>query len=200
MGLLRPEQRDRYAVIVDVGYITGSVAAIKGDGLLSLSSFSQGGGHIAGDISVLLNLPFEVAEKVQSKLDLNLNYSEEEYFEVTGLEGEPLRISAKDAKDIAFARLDSIANIIRQAFEIAGKDCPDYAAVYLTGGGLTEIRGAKEYLSASLNRPIEVLTSGLPRFDKPALASTMALFETASKLSQQRKYGFIKKLLEKIGG
>ena len=185
-------------MIVDVGYITGSVAAIKGDGLLSLSSFSQGGGHIAGDISVLLNLPFEVAEKVQSKLDLNLNYSEEEYFEVTGL--EPLRISAKDAKDIAFARLDSIANIIRQAFEIAGKDCPDYAAVYLTGGGLTEIRGAKEYLSASLNRPIEVLTSGLPRFDKPALASTMALFETASKLSQQRKYGFIKKLLEKIGG
>ena len=200
MGLLRPEQRYRYAVIVDVGYITGSVAAIKGDGLLSLSSFSQGGGHIAGDISVLLNLPFEVAEKVQSKLDLNLNYSEEEYFEVTGLEGEPLRISAKDAKDIAFARLDSIANIIRQAFEIDGKDCPEYAAVYLTGGGLTEIRGAKEYLSASLNRPIEVLTSGLPRFDKPALASTMALFETASKLSQQRKYGFIKKLLEKIGG
>ncbi len=200
VGLLRPEQRDRYALIVDVGYITGSVAAVKGDGLLSLSSFSQGGGHIAGDISVLLNIPFDVAEKVQEKIDLNLNYSEQEYIEVFDENGEPLRISAKDARDIAYARLDCIAGIIKQAFEIASKDCPDYATVYLTGGGLTALRGAKEYLSASTGRPIEVLTSNLPRYDKPSLASTMALFETASKLAQQRKYGFIKKLLEKFGG
>lgn len=199
LGLISAEQRDKYAIIMDIGYISSSVAVIRGDGLLHLSSFSIGGGHIAGDIFQALDLPFQVCCEIQNKIDLNLVYSVEEYHEVND-NGTVYRAAAEDVNYVTRERLEEIAGYIRQALDICKFDCPVYAPVYLTGGGITFIRGAKEYISASINRKLEILAPSLPRYNTPAFASLMGLFEVAVLLNGKSGTNFIKKLIAKIGG
>ena len=73
MGLLEKEQRDKIYMLIDVGYMSSSVALAKGDGILDLKSFSMGGAHIAGDMFEGLEIPFELAEEAKRLVDLNLN-------------------------------------------------------------------------------------------------------------------------------
>lgn len=199
MGNLEAEQRDKYAILIDVGYITSSVALVRGDGLLHLSSFSVGGGHIAADLCTILDIPFDVAVTVKDKVDLNLAFSKEDVYEVT--DGEQVyRLDAKEVHKISAARLDDIAEYVNRAIEICKNDCPPHTAVYLSGGGITSLRGAKEYLSAALNKQIEILSPAMPRFDKPYYSSAVGMLCMASKLNNGGRGSFIKKLIAKIGG
>ena len=81
MSLLSEDKRYRRQLIADVGYITSSVAVVQGDGLVSLTSFSLGGGHVASDIAMMFEAPFSAAEEVKDKIDLSLAYDETSYYE-----------------------------------------------------------------------------------------------------------------------
>lgn len=200
LGLLSTEQRDRNAVIIDIGYITGSVALVKGDGLLSLSSFSVGGGHIAANIYQRLNIPYKAAAEIQSKIDLNLVYSDEEYHEVQE-DGEVVcRASAADVNLLTYEVLDYMADLIKKSIELSGAGLSPYAEIFLTGGGISELRGAKEFLSATLEKPIEILTPGVPRLNRPFYSSTVGLLNVAVGLKARDRASFIKKLIAKLGG
>ena len=61
MSLLSEDKRYRRQLIADVGYITSSVAVVQGDGLVSLTSFSLGGGHVASDIAMMFEVPFSLS-------------------------------------------------------------------------------------------------------------------------------------------
>jgi cell division ATPase FtsA len=73
MFLLPHTARDRGAFLLDVGYISSSLAYSKGDGILFSKSFSLGGGYIAADLMQLLDIPYEHAYILKSKINLNLN-------------------------------------------------------------------------------------------------------------------------------
>jgi cell division protein FtsA len=199
MGMLEPEQRDKYAVIMDIGYISSSVALIRGDGLLHLSSFSVGGGHISADICTVLDIPFTVAETIKEKIDLNLAFSGDDFYEAEE-DGEIYRLDAQKVHEIVVARLDDIIDYIKKSVEICKNDCPPFVQIYLTGGGVTSLRGAKEYISSSLNKQIEILSPTVPRFGKPYFCSSIGLLDVATKLNSDGGGGFIKKLIAKIGG
>lgn len=67
MSLLSEDKRYRRQLIADVGYITSSVAVVQGDGLVSLTSFSLGGGHVASDIAMMFEVPFPRRKKSRTK-------------------------------------------------------------------------------------------------------------------------------------
>lgn len=190
MGLLEKEQRDKIYMLIDVGYMSTSVALAKGDGILDLKSFSMGGAHIAGDIYEALGVNFELAEDAKRLVDLNLNYMKDAVL-VTG--GDDL-VRAADALEVTKARLDVFADIFAEILHDIENDVPGYMDIYLTGVGIASIRGAKKYLSEQLGKNIEIITPKLPGFVKPEDSSKASVLLMADTLGTESFGEVIKKI------
>lgn len=189
MGLLEQEQRDEEYVMVDIGYLSSSVCVAKGDGILDIKSFSLGGAHIAADISEYLGVSFEMAEEAKKLVDLNLDYDDDAVL----VSGKDEEVKASYASELAKERLEMFAQIIGGILS-SHSDLPPYAAIFLTGEGVSSMRGAKKYLSELLGRNIELIASKLPGFVKPEDSSKAALLAMADSLSKTSVAGFFKRL------
>ena len=190
MGLLEKEQRDKMYMIIDVGYLSTSVALGKGDGILDLKAFSMGGAHIAGDICEALGVDFELAEEAKRLVDLNLNYARGIVLVGNGEES----ISASDACEITKSRLDLFAETFAEIFETLEGIVPSYMEIYLTGEGVASVRGAKKYLSEQIGKNLEIITPKLPGFVKPEDASKASVLLMADTLGKTSFGEIIKKI------
>ena len=180
--LFEPEVRDRYALLVDCGHICTSVLLTRGDGLLFLNSFSVAGGHISGDLSNVLRISFNEAESLKRKVVLSLNATDSDYYEVSGKDFI-VPFPAKVTNEIVMARLDMIADLISKCYARCEYDFPDYIPLYVTGGGIATIRGAKDYLQKRIGRKVEIIAPSLPQLARPTLSSTFSLLDLAFKES-----------------
>ena len=172
--LFDDEQRDNYALLVDCGYITTSVSLIRGRGILNLSSFSLGGGHISADLSVCLKIPFQSAETLNRKIVLSVEPSNKDMYDLL-VDGEVIPISMRVANAIVESRIEVIANGIQKCFNSWKFDFPNFISIYLTGGGVSFIRGAKDYISKVLGKNIELAVNPYSIYNKPNNSSSMAV-------------------------
>ena len=176
--LLEPEVRDRYALLVDCGHISTSVMLSRGDGLLFLNSFSMGGGHITGDLSQCLKISFFQAEALKRKIVLSLDADESDYYEVAGKD-YMVPFSARTTNEIARERIDLIADYILKCFSRCEYDFPEYIPVHLTGGGLSYIKGARDYLSKKIGRKVEIVAPPIPQLNRPHFSTALGVLDVA---------------------
>lgn len=201
ISLFTPEQRAKYLILADIGYITSSVAIVREDGLLNLASFSLGGGHIESDLTMLFEIPFDIAREVKSKVDISLEYSDDAFYEAG--ENGKYHLCANDVNEVVRARLDTFIEYINEGLNYSEYDCPKFATVYLTGGGVSAVRGAKEYIAAKLKKSVEIIAPSIPRFNKPHYSSAISTLDVASTLSGNKQgavTAFFKNIFAKIGG
>ena len=193
--LLDEHARKDHALIVDSGYSNTHVLIGKNKGLVSLHSFALGGGHMTADLAKIIHIDFEQAEKLKRKAILVSDQAKGGY-EVT-VKGEPFEVPAAIVSDIIKDRIDLIAKGIEKAIELSGVDYPKYLPVFLTGGGFSLIKGAKEYLTKQLDRPIEILAPKVPQFNKPQSSSLISLAHFATEKEYTTSHSFLAKLLGK---
>ncbi len=187
MHLFDPATRDRYALLVDCGYITTSVMLARGDGLLFLSSFSMGGGYVTGDLSQCLKITFPEAESLKRKVLLSWDAKENDTYEVQGKEYiSPY--SAVATNQIVEDRLDMIATYINKCLDRCDFEFPAFIPVYLTGGGMNYIRGIKDYLPRKLGRKVELVSPQIPNANKPDYSSEIGLLDLALELLEEEKF------------
>ena len=172
------EERDRYVLLCDIGYITTNVMLVGGEGLLYLKSFSTGGGNITADIAERFQLPFEVAEKFKRIVSLSFKHEDEEMYEVED-KGEIYSLKAKEVNETAEYTLSDIAKMIKECIDMCPEDYPKYAPIYLTGGGVMYMRGAKEFLSRELSMSCQNVSQKNSQYDDPKMTSTYAVLDTA---------------------
>ena len=176
--LFDDEQRDRYALLVDCGYITTSVSLARGRGVLNLSSFSLGGGHISADLSNCLKIPFSSAEALNKKIVLCIEPTNNDMYDLF-VEGEVIPISMKVANAIVESRIEVIAKGIQKCFNAWQYNFPDFIPVYLTGGGLSFMKGAKDLLAKILGKNVEVVSLPYSQLNKTNYSSSMAVLNYA---------------------
>ena len=186
LHLLDENSRKDYAMLIDCGYITTHVAIAKGNGLLYLGSFSVGGGHIMADLAECLKIGYNDAETLKRKLVLAVNDDKQEY-ELPG----GTKIPAGLASDIASSRISMICQLIDKCIEISTINYPKYFPVYLTGGGLSMIKGAKEEVSKNLGRTVEIVNGNLPQFTRPFTSSLVALCDCIVKRAKGTSKSFL---------
>jgi cell division protein FtsA len=197
--LFEPEERDRYVLFADAGYISSGLALLRGDGILHLASFSMGGAHISADISELFQIPFDEAESVRARIDLN------NPDEATAIKSEAsdTEISGKDVADAAAARLSDFADAFKICIKNSLYDCPPHVTMYLTGGGLSYLKGAKEFLSEALGRNVEIIAPNIPKYDKPHYSALFGLIDMCGGADDEavlkKKKGFFSGLFKKKG-
>ena len=186
-------ERDNTAVLIDVGYFTTSVAVIRGDGILSLGSFSLGGAHITGDLAEALGISFTDAENLKRKVVLSINASDNDIYEIGGDNGVKT-LSASLVNEIVIHRVFVIGKMVEKCLEMCKYETPDYIPYSLTGGGISYIRGAKDVLSQKLGRNVEVVTPRLPQVNKPDMSSSWGLLDMVIKNDVPVKMSFFEKI------
>lgn len=155
--LFEPSLRDKYVLMVDSGYITTNVALARGNALLFLNSFSMGGGYITSDLSQCLKIGFNEAERLKHKVVLGWTPKQTDTYEIEGSE-YMLTYSAKATNDIVVDRIEMIAEYIQKCLDRCNYDLPSFLPIYISGGGLTLIRGAKQVLSNKLKRQVVMVS------------------------------------------
>ncbi len=189
------EQRDNTAVLIDIGFITSSVSVVRGDGILSMNSFSRGGGYITADLTQAFDLSYSDAETLKQKIVLSINAADDEKYEIVGKDGIK-SISAKNVNELASQRIKLIANAVEKCLDLCEYTYPDYIPYSLTGGGVSHIRGAKEIIGKEIGRTVEIIAPKLPLMNKPELSSALGLLDMAINDAPAPK-GFFAKLFKK---
>lgn len=179
--LVDAETRDRIAIIADIGYITTTFSIIQGDGIVYEHSFNFGGGYITAALVEKFDISFNVAEKLKRKINLGHVSSSTSFDVIDGENGE--YYSTNELKDVLKASLDQLCEQISLAFENSGYVIPDYVPLMVVGGGISYIRGAKEYVSNRLGMSVSILKPNVPLMDKPIESTILSLLDLA--LEQQ---------------
>ncbi len=156
--LFEPQVRDKYVLLVDVGYITTNVILSRGNALLYLNSFSMGGGYLTSDLSQCLKISFNEAERLKHKIVLGWTPKAADTYEVEGDEVMQ-SYSAKATNEIVSDRVEMICDYILKCLERCPFDLPEFLPVYFVGGGFNFIHGIKTIISKKLNRRIELISS-----------------------------------------
>ena len=161
MYLFEPVLRDKYALLVDVGYITTTVSLVRGNGLIYLNSFSMGGGHIASDLSQCLRIPFNDAERLKNKVVLAWEPSNKDVYMVDFFD-KSTSYAAKATNEIVMDRVALICDYIQRCLDACSYELPDFLPIYLTGGGVSTLKGIRNVMSQKLGRQvIKAVSKGL---------------------------------------
>ena len=195
-AMLLFEERERQVLFADIGYITTSVALMQGEGLLMLKSFSAGGAHVAADLMACLNIPFDAAEQLKNKIRLGTETSEEEMYTVIG-QGGSMSIPVRDANDIAEARVEALAQMIARCIAKHPQPVARHLTLYITGGGISYMRGAADIISRVTGRNVEIAVPPLPQINRPNLSSCYGVLNLALKQAEPVKKSFWQRLFGK---
>ena len=188
MLYLPEEDRDRTAVLIDIGYLNTEVMAVEGDALIFHKCIDLGGGHIAADLAEALDISFKNAEE---KIKQPFVYSQSatpETYEIPAMNEQPARSFTRDeVAPIITARVDEIAAEIKKALDESGVKLGNWSNVYLTGGGVAFNRGGKDYLSAKLGRPVRDTPKRTVKMSSPIYTSTMGLMDLIIDTMEQQR-------------
>ena len=178
MYLIEPEQRDEYAVLFDLGYISSSYSVVCGNGIAFSESFSVGIGHIAVYVMNELDIPFDVATAFLSMVNLNAKDTSGNMVECI-YEGKRYKYSAISLREKIREGLDGICETIeecRQSFSGRSLDCK---TIKITGECVKTVRGTVEHISNRLVKNFEIIAPSVPYYDKPQFSSLLSLLNTA---------------------
>ena len=156
--LFEPNVRDKYVLLVDVGYITTNVMLVRGNSLLFLNSFSLGGGYITSDLSQCLKISFSEAERLKHKVVLGWNPTNADTYEIEGDE-YMLTYSAKATNEIVTDRIEMICDYISRCLDNCEYDIPDFLPIHFVGGAFNFIKGIKTILKNKMKRRVELVTT-----------------------------------------
>ena len=177
--LFSEDDRFSFEILVDVGSSVTNMSVVYGGGILYNASFDIGGGYISGYLMQRLNLPsYELAEKIKRKLNLTIPADFNGIYEVTDGD-EMYRFSQRSCNEVAEYVLSELAEMMDKALKESNVRLPGGLNISLTGGGITYVRGAKEFLFNAVEIPINVVCPKTSYMAKPEETSKIAVLNYA---------------------
>ena len=177
MLYLLEEDRDRTALLIDVGYLCTDVMAVEGDAVIFQKTLPVGGGHIAADVAEGLNISLESAEQIKREYVYGISTISQSYT-VTGGDGVKAdTFTQEQVAEVLEPRVDEIAEMIKECIDESGMKLSDWSNIYLTGGGLSLNRGGRDYLAAKLEKPVRDTVKRTIKLSSPIYASAMGLMD-----------------------
>lgn len=179
------EKREDLSLLLDVGDLTTSISFVKGNGLYALTSFSRGGGFITNDLAEAFDLSMNEADKLKRQIVLSLKGKPNDFYELTADLGKTIKIPLNSANEVVGYRIDELSEVIAKCVQLNTREFLQYLPTYLTGAGISKIKGGRDYLAKGLGRNVSYGKPPLPGKDKPELASIYSLLNSALNASEQ---------------
>lgn len=176
--LLKREEREYPSLIMDVGYITSELTLHLGNGILAECCDDFGGGYLTYYMLRNFGLNVKDAESLKREINFAHSLSSDAVYTIMTDDGD-LQFSCNDVNEIAVDAVDSFVGFVSDFIEENASSFADNLRIYLTGGGLSYLRGIKSHISARLGAPVEILTPKVPMHNKPDESSLFAMLNYA---------------------
>ncbi len=182
------EERANRAVLIDAGASHTDVSLVRGAALVDMRTINVGGGHFASDLSYGLGLAPSVAEGVKRRYVYSLDYQDS--IDTIRVPGDGvLYVEHEAIQYIIEERTKELASLIRAALEDMGVAQGERVPVYMTGGGLTLMRGCCEFMERALGLPIQIRMPWMPRLSSPNYASAFSVMDFVMHASDEDNAG-----------
>lgn len=170
------EERDRTAVLVDVGYLNTDVMVVEGDTITYLKTIPIGGGHIAADLCYGLDVTLDSAEQIKRAYVYGLSTGVTTFEGVT-VNKENKTFTYEEVGKVLEPRAEEICDAVKEAIKESGVRLGNWSPVYLTGGGLILNKGGKDLLSAKLDKPVKKFPNKAVKLSNPSYSSALGLLD-----------------------
>lgn len=137
----------RTAVVIDAGHYSMDIIVAEGDGIVHHENLPYGGNAITRDLSVAFGWSPQEAEEIKRGLILGVNRH--------GVLAEKADEVALAAQEIAENRVWDMGRRIAASLDKLGISWDNQTGLYLTGGGLGSMRGARDILSSCMGRIVK---------------------------------------------
>ena len=198
--LLSLEERDRVAALVDVGYLNTEISVFEGDAIVYHAILPEGSGFITGDLMQKLRLTTEEAEQIKRAYLFNPDeFDQDDFYEVYDENGRRIAFPRANVARVVEAQMNELCAAIDKTFKSdAMRFFGPRSQVYLTGGGITLMRGGREYLADKLGRPVKVPVAKTAKLGSPVYASALGLvsliFDSIENQEGEEPTGLFKKI------
>ena len=191
--LLPADVREQGAAVCDIGFSNTSFGIVRGEGLESAASRSIGGANLAGDLYQVLDIPYASACTLISKANLYIESDNGSCYNVL-VDGKPQQYNSFGVNRVIQARLDDFVDFILRCLA----ENPNFSTdvIYLTGGGITGLKGAAAYISRQLGMRLETLVPDVPTYGKSYYSSVFGTFDVADKLEKSKS--ILKRFLDRF--
>jgi len=180
-------ERENATVVLDVGAWSTDICIVKNDALSWYALLEVGGDTITNDLAQGLDVSVEQAEQIKKRYVFGLEtQGAEAGADNIGDAGES-RASYELVQEIIEARVDEICALVLRRLEESGVPLNVRTHVYLTGGGLSLMRGSREFVEARLRMPTRIFHSDNSLMHAPYYTSAVSLLEYIFKDQQQEK-------------
>lgn len=173
------DKKEDLALLIDSGDLTTSIALVKGDGLVSLTSFSRGGGFITNDLAEAFELSMSEADRLKKQIVLSLKGRQNDGYDLTTDLGKATKILLNEANQVVSYRIEELSEVIAKCIQMNNQHFASYIPIFLTGGGISQLKGGRDYLAKCLGRNVSYGKPPLPGKDKPEVASIYSLVNSA---------------------
>ena len=177
MLYLPEEDRDRTAVLIDIGYLNTEVMVMEGDAMLFHQNIDMGGGYMAADLAEGLDIPLESAERIKREYVYGMATGDATYSAGQSAGQKPLTFERERVAEVLEARVDELADEIKRVIEESGVRLGGWSNIYLTGGGLAFNRGGREYLANRLERPVRDIPKRTTKLNNHSMSSALGLMD-----------------------
>ncbi len=189
-------ERIHGAVLLDVGATHTDVSYVQGNALLACKSIDVGGIHFTSDLSYGLRTQTAIAEGIKRRYVYALDYQDSvDIVRVPG--GGTIKVEHAAIQYILEARTKELADIIVRALLDMGVQLSTDLPVYLTGGGISLMRGSCEFLEHTMGIPIQVRMPWMPRLSSPNYASGFSVMDFVIRASENQNGGLLQGLAGK---
>jgi|AGTN01.3.fsa_nt_gi Actin-like ATPase involved in cell division len=176
--LVPPEERDASAVLLNVGYFDTNVTVVYGDAIVYNRTIPAGGMQIANDLSLVMNIDVDTAEQIKKRYSFGLENTGSKYYDYARQKSGRLeRFSHAMVAEIIDARMEHLCALIAQAMDQSPLGVARRTRIFLSGGGLAMMKGARDTLQSQLKRQVRLPGVEAPQLSTPNYFTALALLD-----------------------
>ncbi len=203
MFLVPAEERDLSAVLLNIGYYDTNVTVVYGDAIVYNKTIHAGGMHISNDLSIVLNMPIDMAEQIKKRYSFGLESAGAKLYDFAKQKSGRLeRFAHSIVSEIIDSRVEHLCMLICVALEQSPLAIARRTRIFLSGGGLSMIKGVKEMLQKHLKRQVRIPCIDAPQLSMPNYYTALALldyvFDAGITVSQKDGLAMLERLSSKM--
>ncbi len=172
--LVPPEERDKVAVLVDIGYLSTEVMFVQGDALIRHKVLPMGGGDLTASLATDLGVTMDMAEDLKRKYTFGIG---QDQLSVKDPDGQTVSFPRETVLASIEPKVAELSDLVHDAIEADASLLSPRSTFYITGGGLILMRGGRETISSVVERTFRAPTPPAVKLNSPAYSSAIGLLE-----------------------
>ena len=177
--LLSIDDRDRVSMLIDCGYLSTEISVIRGEAIVYHAMLPMGGGRITADLAQQLRIPMRAAEQIKRSYVFNPDeFDQSAFSEVLDARGRRLSFPREVVSQCVEQSMDELCDMIDMTLK---NDVMEFlgtrSQIYLTGGGIGLMRGARDHLAEKIGMPVKASAPKTAKMNSPVYSAVLGLLD-----------------------